>query len=71
MAINIAAEGFPHFALWSRPDAPFVSVETWSGHGDPEGFDGDLYDKPSMIHLQPQQRSRHSATFAFSAALSG
>ncbi|MDF2117119.1 aldose 1-epimerase family protein [Roseiarcaceae bacterium H3SJ34-1] len=63
MAIRIAAEGFPHFALWSRPRAPFLCVETWSGHGDPQGFDGDLYDKPSMIHLQPQQERRHCATF--------
>jgi len=63
LAISIATEGFPHFALWSRPGAAFVSVEAWSGHGDPEGFDGDLYDKPSMIHLQPQQQNRHGATF--------
>jgi galactose mutarotase-like enzyme len=65
MAISVATEGFPHFALWSRPGAPFLSVEAWSGHGDPLGFDADLYDKPSMIHLQPQQESRHRATFEF------
>jgi galactose mutarotase-like enzyme len=63
LAIRIATEGFPHFALWSRPGAPFLSIEAWSGHGDRQGFDGDLYDKPSMIHLQPRQESRHCATF--------
>ena len=63
--ISVATEGFPHFALWSRPGAPFLSIETWSGHGDPQGFDGDLYDKPSMIHLPPQRESRHRATFEF------
>ena len=66
-AISIATEGFPHFALWSRPAAPFLSAEAWSGYGDPQGFDGDLYDKPSMIHLPPQQESRHCATFDFIA----
>jgi galactose mutarotase-like enzyme len=60
--------------IGKRYSAPFLSIEAWSGHGDPEGFDGDLYDKPSMIHLQPQQESRHCATFELicsSASISG
>lgn len=49
-AITVRAEGFPHLALWSRPGAPFLSIESWTGHGDPEGFAGELSQRPSM-HL--------------------
>jgi len=67
--LSIATEGFPHWALWARPGAPFLSIESWSGHGDPEGFDGELVDKPSMILLQPSARRRHGATYAWHPAL--
>ena len=51
-AIRIETEGFPHLALWTRPGAPFLSIESWTGHGDPEGFAGDITEKPS-IRLLP------------------
>jgi len=49
----MALDGFPHLALWSKPGAPFVCMEAWTGHGDPVGFSGDLADKPSMRLLAP------------------
>jgi galactose mutarotase-like enzyme len=52
-AITLEAENFPHFAIWSKPGAPFVSLEAWTGHGDPEGFGGELADKPSIRLLAP------------------
>jgi len=58
-------EGFPHLVVWSRPGAPFLCLETWTGHGDPEGFEGDLFDKPSMIILPPGGEGRHRVRFAF------
>ncbi|MDH7794735.1 MULTISPECIES: aldose 1-epimerase family protein [unclassified Beijerinckia] len=67
--LSVATQGFPHWALWSRPGAPFLSIESWSGHGDPEGFDGELADKPSMILLQPGQTRRHGATYALHPAV--
>jgi len=56
-------ENFPHLALWSKPGAPFICIEAWTSHGDPVGFDGDIFHKPSMILLEPQADSRHSGTF--------
>jgi galactose mutarotase-like enzyme len=53
----------PHLALWSKPGAPFICIEAWTSHGDPVGFDGDIFHKPSMIHLESQAESRHSGTF--------
>jgi len=58
-------EGFPHLVVWSRPGAPFLCLETWTGHGDPEGFEGDLFAKPSMIALPPCGEGRHRVRYAF------
>ena len=40
--------GFSHAALWTRPGAPFLCLEAWTGYSDPEDFAGELSDKPSM-----------------------
>jgi galactose mutarotase-like enzyme len=56
-------QDFPHIAFWSRPPAPFLCIEPWTGHGDPEDFDGDLFEKPSMRHLAPGASARHAAIF--------
>lgn len=57
--ITVEGEGFPHFALWSRPGAPFVSIESWTGHGDPEGFAGELAERPSMRLLAGGEVAHH------------
>lgn len=63
-ALRVDLADFPHIALWSRPGAPFLSIEAWTGHGDPEGFAGELSDKPSMRWLAAGRSARHSARFA-------
>jgi galactose mutarotase-like enzyme len=65
--LDVAFENFAHIALWSRPGAPFLCIETWTGHGDPDGFAGELHDKPSMLLLQPAARAKHLARFSFQA----
>jgi galactose mutarotase-like enzyme len=57
-------DNFPHIAIWSRPNAPFVCLEAWTGHGDPVGFDGDIFAKPSMRTLDPGQTARSGARFS-------
>lgn len=64
-AIIVETEDFPHFALWSRPGAPFLSIETWTGHGDPQDFAGSLFDKPGMRLLAPGAEARHAATYVY------
>lgn len=66
-AITLDAYGFPHWAIWSKPGAPFVSIEAWTGHGDPQGFDGELKDKPSMRLLAPGEIDRCALVMSFSA----
>lgn len=67
---SIAMEfpGFPHAALWTRPGAPFVCLEAWTGYSDTEGFDGDLMAKPGMRALAPGARVRHEARYVYRAA---
>ncbi|HYF55756.1 MAG TPA: aldose 1-epimerase family protein, partial [Salinarimonas sp.] len=67
-AIAVEAEDFPHLALWTRPGAPFLSLETWTGHADPEGFSGDIADKPGMRLLAPGASAAHRARLAWSPA---
>jgi galactose mutarotase-like enzyme len=64
-AIEMRLQNFPHLAAWTKPGAPFLSLEAWTGHADPEGFAGDLVDKPSMILLPPSARNQHRVELAF------
>jgi galactose mutarotase-like enzyme len=67
-AIRMETENFSHFALWSRPGAPFLSMEGWTGHGDPDGFQGDISEKPSMRLLAPGAVERHEIRITYEAA---
>lgn len=66
-SITMAFPDFPHAALWMRPGAPYVCLECWTGYSDPEGFAGDLFEKPSMRVLAPGARARHEARFTYKA----
>ena len=67
---SIAMEfpGFSHAALWTRPGAPFLCLEAWTGYSDPEDFAGELSAKPSMRMLGPGERARHEARFVYRVA---
>jgi galactose mutarotase-like enzyme len=56
---------FQHAALWTRPGAPFICLEAWTGHSDPDGFAGELFDKPSMRVVAPGGAARHAARFVY------
>jgi galactose mutarotase-like enzyme len=60
--------GFDHAALWTRSGAPFLCLEAWTGYSDPDGFAGDLFEKPSIRVLEPGARARHEARFVYRAA---
>ena len=66
-SIDVDIEGFRHIAIWSRPTGHFLSIEVWTGHGDHVDADGDLFRKPSMIHLAPGASAGHATTFSFQA----
>jgi galactose mutarotase-like enzyme len=62
-ALVFGFENFPTIVLWMRPGAAFLCIEGWCGSGDPEGFTGDLFEKPDMTILQPAASGRHAMTF--------
>lgn len=64
-AIAMAAESFPHLAVWSRPTAPFLSLETWTGHADWEDAEGELRERASMTLLASGATARHAVTLAW------
>ena len=59
--IEMAWEGFEQLGIWSKPTgAEFLCIEPWHGYASPEGFDGDLMEKPGMMLLPPgTQRELH------------
>jgi galactose mutarotase-like enzyme len=66
-AIEMALGDFRHAALWTRPGAPFLCLEAWTGYSDPEGFEGDLFEKPAMRVLQPGGKERCAAVYSYLA----
>jgi galactose mutarotase-like enzyme len=64
-AIEMALGDFPHAALWTRPGAPFLCLEAWTGYSDPEGFAGDLFEKPGMRVAQPGETHRCVAAYSY------
>ena len=66
-SIELEVEDFPHLALWTKPEAPFLSMEAWTGHADVEGFSGDLFERPSMRQLHSGHAAQHAVTLRWHA----
>jgi galactose mutarotase-like enzyme len=58
--LTIAVDGFPHWAVWTKPGAPFLSIEQWTGLPEWEDFKGELAERPSVSVAKPGERQRHS-----------
>ena len=52
-ALSVSFPRMPHLGIWTIPRAGFVCIEPWQGHASPEGFDGELADKPGVVLLAP------------------
>jgi galactose mutarotase-like enzyme len=63
--ITLAAADFPHLALWTKPTAPFLSMEAWTGHADWEDADGELAERSSIRLLAPGAMARHAAVMRY------
>jgi galactose mutarotase-like enzyme len=49
--IEVSFEDFSTLGVWTRPGAPFICIEPWQGLSDPEGFNGDIRDKPGIMNI--------------------
>ncbi len=63
--LRVNYPGLPKLGIWSKPGARFVCIEPWAGIADPEGFAGDIFDKPGIHRIAPGQSRR----FAMSVTL--
>ncbi len=63
-AIALRMEDFPHLAVWTKPTAPFLSLEAWTGHADWAGFTGELAERDSQRLLAPGETARHGIALA-------
>lgn len=52
-AVRVSFPEMPHLGIWTRSGAGFVCIEPWQGHASPQGFDGELADKPGMVPIMP------------------
>lgn len=42
---------FPTLGVWTKPGAGFLCIEPWQGFADPQGFAGDIRDKPGIMNI--------------------
>lgn len=64
-AIRVDFPRMPHLGIWTKPGAGYVCIEPWQGHASPEGFDGELADKPGIVAIAPGA----TETFAMSISV--
>ncbi len=65
-ALRVDFPRMPHLGIWTKPGAGYVCIEPWQGHASPEGFDGELADKPGVVSVGPGA----TETFAMSISVS-
>lgn len=51
--IAVSFPGVPYLGVWMKPGANFICIEPWHGVTDPEGFSGELKDKPGSLIVAP------------------
>lgn len=58
----------PQLGIWSKPGAPFLCIEPWSGYASPAGFDGELKAKPGVTQIAPGEARSFAMTVSLDAA---
>ena len=48
-AIGMRFSDLPMLGIWTKPGAPYLCIEPWQGIADPQGYAGELRDKPGMV----------------------
>ncbi len=64
-ALKVDFETMPHLGIWTKPGAPYLCIEPWSGYASPAEFSGPLTEKPGSVNLAPKE----AKTFTMSAEL--
>ncbi len=51
--LEIAFPDTPMLGIWTKPGAHYICVEPWHGIADPEGYSGEMKDKPGIFLIPP------------------
>ncbi|MDB5701044.1 MAG: aldose 1-epimerase family protein [Sphingomonadales bacterium] len=51
--LDIAFPDTEKLGIWMKPGAHYLCIEPWAGIADPEGFSGDLSEKPGIFQIAP------------------
>ena len=65
--IGLAYDNLPQLGIWTKPGAPYLCLEPWQGINDPEGYTGELRDKPGMIEVAPAAEHRFTMRITIGA----
>lgn len=57
----------PQLGIWTKPGAPYLCIEPWQGMADPEGFTGDIFDKPGIVAIAPGASQKFSMKIGLTA----
>lgn len=61
--LRVDFDEFHHLGLWAAKDADFVCIEPWIGCADDHNFQGDFFEKDSVVKLEPQENFSSGFTF--------
>jgi len=62
LAVSLDFTGFQYFAVWTKPGAPFVSIQPWQGICDSSFYSGNFRGKTGTIKLAPEEASSFGFT---------
>lgn len=51
--LEVAFPGMPQLGIWSKPGAPFLCIEPWSGYATPQQAPVEFLDKPGLSLIAP------------------
>lgn len=66
-ALEIDYPDMPQLGIWMKPGAGYVCIEPWQGTSDPQGFAGDIFEKPGIVALAPGEERRFTMRIALRA----
>jgi galactose mutarotase-like enzyme len=51
--LDIAFPNTEKLGIWMKPGARYLCIEPWAGIADPEGYAGDIAEKPGIFQIAP------------------
>lgn len=60
--LDITFPGMPDLGIWTKPGAPYLCIEPWSGYATPEGDTRPFVEKPGLLHIPAGEERRFVMT---------